>query len=75
MKARSIIDVSRLPTIGFGPQAPLWWGQVGLVAIERRDVVHEVTTLRRWVDVARRVDRAHVEGVRALRRLPVGDPA
>jgi len=34
MRARAVLDVSRLPTVGFGPQAPLWWGVFGLVAIE-----------------------------------------
>jgi cytochrome c oxidase subunit III len=34
MRARSVLDVSQLPTIGFGPQAPLWWGVIGLIAIE-----------------------------------------
>src|ERR1051326_2319586 len=34
MKSRPVLDVSQLPTIGFGPQAPLWWGVLGLFAIE-----------------------------------------
>jgi cytochrome c oxidase subunit 3 len=28
------LDVSALPTIAFGPRAPIWWGVTGLVAIE-----------------------------------------
>jgi cytochrome c oxidase subunit 3 len=31
---RGSLDVSGLPTIAFGPRAPLWWGVVGLLAIE-----------------------------------------
>jgi cytochrome c oxidase subunit III len=34
MKARAVLDVSKFPTIGFGPRAPLWWGILGLIAIE-----------------------------------------
>jgi cytochrome c oxidase subunit III len=28
------IDVSELPTVVFGSRAPLWWGLIGLIAIE-----------------------------------------
>ena len=31
---RRSLDVSALPSIAFGPRAPLWWGVVGLIAIE-----------------------------------------
>lgn len=31
---RPTIDVSGLPTFGFGPRDALWWGVVGLIAIE-----------------------------------------
>lgn len=31
---RRTLDVSKLPSIAFGPRAPLWWGVVGLLAIE-----------------------------------------
>jgi heme/copper-type cytochrome/quinol oxidase subunit 3 len=31
---RRALDVSALPVIAFGPRANLWWGVVGLVAIE-----------------------------------------
>jgi cytochrome c oxidase subunit 3 len=34
MSARQVFDVSHLPTFGFGPQSPMWWGTVGFVAIE-----------------------------------------
>jgi len=34
MKSRPVIDVSVLPTNCFGARAPLWWGVLGLVAIE-----------------------------------------
>lgn len=34
MKARPTIDVSELPSFAFGPRDPLWWGVVGLIAIE-----------------------------------------
>jgi heme/copper-type cytochrome/quinol oxidase subunit 3 len=34
VNTKSVIDVSKLPTSGFGPQAPLWWGMWGLFAIE-----------------------------------------
>jgi cytochrome c oxidase subunit 1/cytochrome c oxidase subunit I+III len=28
------LDVSRLPSIGFGPRSLMWWGTLGLMAIE-----------------------------------------
>jgi heme/copper-type cytochrome/quinol oxidase subunit 3 len=28
------VDVSRLPTIGHGPRAPIWWGNLGMISIE-----------------------------------------
>lgn len=31
---RRSLDVSALPSIAFGARAPLWWGVVGLMAIE-----------------------------------------
>src|SRR5215212_523733 len=34
MKNKPVLNVSELPTVGFGPQAPLWWGVFGLFAIE-----------------------------------------
>jgi cytochrome c oxidase subunit III len=34
MKSRPVLDVSQLSTVGFGPRAPLWWGVLGLIAIE-----------------------------------------
>ncbi|MFP5284172.1 MAG: cytochrome C oxidase subunit III, partial [Thermoanaerobaculia bacterium] len=34
MKGRPTIDVSGLPTFGFGPRDALWWGVVGMIAIE-----------------------------------------
>jgi cytochrome c oxidase subunit III len=34
MKSRPVLDVSQLATVGFGPRAPLWWGVLGLIAIE-----------------------------------------
>jgi cytochrome c oxidase subunit 3 len=29
-----LLDVSALPTFGFGHRSPMWWGTMGLVAIE-----------------------------------------
>jgi cytochrome c oxidase subunit 3 len=29
-----LLDVSKLPTFGFGHRSPMWWGTMGLVAIE-----------------------------------------
>lgn len=34
MKSPEIIDVSRLPTYAFGKQSPMWWGTLGIMAIE-----------------------------------------
>lgn len=34
MKTRPTIDVSGLPSFAFGPRDALWWGVVGLIAIE-----------------------------------------
>lgn len=34
MKHRPTIDVSGLPTFGWGPRDALWWGVAGLIAIE-----------------------------------------
>jgi cytochrome c oxidase subunit III len=34
MSRRPLLDVSGLPAIGFGSTATLWWGVVGLLAIE-----------------------------------------
>jgi heme/copper-type cytochrome/quinol oxidase subunit 3 len=34
MNPANIIDVSRLSRYNFGPQAPLWWGFVGMIVIE-----------------------------------------
>lgn len=34
MKDRPTLDVSGLPTFGFGPRDALWWGVAGLIAIE-----------------------------------------
>jgi heme/copper-type cytochrome/quinol oxidase subunit 3 len=30
----AVIDVSELPTVVFGSRAPLWWGLLGMIAIE-----------------------------------------
>jgi len=30
----ALLDVSKLPTFGFGHRSPMWWGTMGLVAIE-----------------------------------------
>src|SRR5690349_14799644 len=32
--SRPALDVSALPTIVYGPRATLWWGILGLIAIE-----------------------------------------
>jgi cytochrome c oxidase subunit III len=32
--ARPALDVSRLPAYAFGPRGLLWWGTMGIVAIE-----------------------------------------
>jgi heme/copper-type cytochrome/quinol oxidase subunit 3 len=34
MKQRPVLDVSELPSVVFGSRAPIWWGVVGLLAIE-----------------------------------------
>jgi cytochrome c oxidase subunit I+III len=34
MNARPVIDVSRLPTYAFGHRSPMWWGTLGIMAIE-----------------------------------------
>ena len=34
MSASNVIDVSRLSRYNFGSEAPLWWGFVGMIAIE-----------------------------------------
>lgn len=34
MKEHRALDVSPLPTVVFGHRAPIWWGVVGLIAIE-----------------------------------------
>jgi cytochrome c oxidase subunit 3 len=34
MRPRATLDVSSLPTTAFGSRAPLWWGVVGIMAIE-----------------------------------------
>lgn len=33
-KPRPVLDVSRTPTVVFGPRSLVWWGQWGLMAIE-----------------------------------------
>ncbi|HEV7518004.1 MAG TPA: hypothetical protein VGR07_17025, partial [Thermoanaerobaculia bacterium] len=32
--AMAVLDVSELPTVVFGSRAPLWWGLIGMIAIE-----------------------------------------
>jgi cytochrome c oxidase subunit 3 len=34
MRQRATLDVSHLPSVVFGSRAPLWWGAVGIMAIE-----------------------------------------
>lgn len=34
MRARAVVDVSGLPEHAFGSRAPIWWGTIGLMAIE-----------------------------------------
>ncbi|MFC7400583.1 heme-copper oxidase subunit III [Chelatococcus sp. GCM10030263] len=34
MKQRPVIDASELPTYGFGPSTPMWWGTLAFVALE-----------------------------------------
>jgi heme/copper-type cytochrome/quinol oxidase subunit 3 len=36
---RRVLDVSRLPSVAFGPRDPTWWGVVSLVAIEGKMLV------------------------------------
>jgi heme/copper-type cytochrome/quinol oxidase subunit 3 len=31
---RDVLDVSRLPSYGFSHRSPMWWGTLGLIAIE-----------------------------------------
>jgi heme/copper-type cytochrome/quinol oxidase subunit 3 len=34
MRHRPVVDVSALPTYGYGAQSPIWWGTLGFVALE-----------------------------------------
>jgi heme/copper-type cytochrome/quinol oxidase subunit 3 len=34
MAERAVLDVSELPTYGFGHRSPVWWGTISFVAIE-----------------------------------------
>ena len=34
MSTRQVLDVSHLPDGAIGPRAPLWWGTVGMIAVE-----------------------------------------
>ncbi|MGV7210675.1 heme-copper oxidase subunit III [Oxalobacteraceae bacterium A2-2] len=34
VQAPKTLEVSRLPTFGFGTRSPMWWGTLGLIAIE-----------------------------------------
>ena len=34
MSARAVIDVSKLPTYAYGHRSIMWWGTLGMVAIE-----------------------------------------
>jgi heme/copper-type cytochrome/quinol oxidase subunit 3 len=34
VKTHAVEDLSHLPTYGFGPQSPMWWGTLGLFAVE-----------------------------------------
>src|SRR3954449_7227442 len=34
MKQRLVQDVSALPTSGFGPSSPIWWGTLAFIALE-----------------------------------------
>lgn len=34
MSERSVADLSRLPTAGFGPNSPIWWGTLAFMALE-----------------------------------------
>jgi heme/copper-type cytochrome/quinol oxidase subunit 3 len=44
MTARRVLDVSALPDVAFGHRDPLWWGAIGMVAIETTMVVLLVST-------------------------------
>jgi cytochrome c oxidase subunit 3 len=34
MSERPTVDLSGLPTFGFGPRSPTWWGTLGFIALE-----------------------------------------
>jgi cytochrome c oxidase subunit III len=34
MKTHTVVDLSGLPSYGFGSRSPIWWGTLGFVAIE-----------------------------------------
>ncbi|MBS7700024.1 MULTISPECIES: cytochrome c oxidase subunit 3 [unclassified Chelatococcus] len=34
MKQRTVIDLSDLPSYGFGPRSPTWWGTLAFMALE-----------------------------------------
>lgn len=34
MKEQVVEDYAHLPTAGFGPKSPIWWGTLGFIAIE-----------------------------------------
>ncbi|MGK9167452.1 cytochrome c oxidase subunit 3 [Inquilinus limosus] len=34
MRHRPVADIAHLPTYGFGPQSPIWWGTMGFIALE-----------------------------------------
>jgi cytochrome c oxidase subunit 3 len=34
MKQRVVQDLSKLPTSGFGPASPIWWGTLAFIALE-----------------------------------------
>ena len=34
MSDRPTVDLSGLPTFGFGPRSPTWWGTLGFIALE-----------------------------------------
>ena len=34
MRQRAVADLSSLPTYGFGPKSPMWWGTLGFCAVE-----------------------------------------
>ena len=33
MKTRTVLDVSRLPTVGFGQTSLMWWGTLGVMVV------------------------------------------